>query len=69
MCLLPALTYEWNPANVHEGVIFWWIHVFPKRPAAGMLEARIALELKLHKRGMEGTVTSYYKAVSYILET
>lgn len=38
-----------------------------KQPAAAALNARIALNLKLHKRQKEGTETSCCKAVNCLL--
>lgn len=42
--------------------------VFMKLPAVADFKAFIAHKSKLHKRQTEGTVTSYCKAINYLLE-
>lgn len=44
-------------------------HLYIKRTAATLLDARIALQSKSHKRQKEDMVASYCKAIDYLLET
>lgn len=54
--------------EVHEGAAHLLLRLNIKCPVTAAFENRTALKLKLHKRQIKGSVTTYYESVNYFLE-
>lgn len=69
LSFLAAFKLACDTNGVHKRAVSWMIYLFFKRPTVTPATARIALKKSWHKCQKEGTVTSYCKAVNYLLKT